>query len=152
MRSEVRILMVIAALSAFVAIHAQTGSSAAEQEFLMSVNRARQSQGLSALRWNEALATAARKHAAIMAQHGSAEHGFPGEPSLSSRVMQSGVHFVWLSENVILGSDVAAIEAEFLRSPKHRANILDPDMDTIGVGVVERGGQLFVVEDFAKVK
>jgi hypothetical protein len=30
--------------------------------------------------------------------------------------------------------------------------MLDADMDSIGVGVVERGGQLFAVEDFAKAK
>jgi uncharacterized protein YkwD len=39
-----------------------------------------------------------------------------------------------------------------LRSPNHRANILDSDMDSIGVGVADRGGQLFAVEDFSKAK
>ena len=45
-----------------------------------------------------------------------------------------------------------AIAAEFMSSPKHRANILDSDMDSVGIGVVERGGELFVVEDFSKAK
>jgi uncharacterized protein YkwD len=39
-----------------------------------------------------------------------------------------------------------------MRSSAHRANILDSDMDSIGIGVAERGGQLFVVEDFANAK
>jgi hypothetical protein len=30
--------------------------------------------------------------------------------------------------------------------------MLDSDMDSIGVGVVERRGQLFAVEDFSKAK
>jgi hypothetical protein len=30
--------------------------------------------------------------------------------------------------------------------------MLDADMDSIGVGVVEHGGQLFAVEDFSKAK
>jgi uncharacterized protein YkwD len=104
------------------------------------------------LKWNDSLAVAAHRHAALMAQHGAAEHGFPGEPSLASRVAQAGAHFVWLSENVIQGSGVETIQAEFLRSPNHRANIMDSDMDSVGVGVVERGGQLFAVEDFSKAK
>jgi uncharacterized protein YkwD len=37
-----------------------------------------------------------------------------------------------------------------MKSAPHRANILDREMDSIGVGVVEQGRELFVVEDFAQ--
>ena len=131
---------------------AQVGASAAEEQLFASVNRARRNVGLPALKWNESLAVAAKRHAAIMAQHGEAQHGFAGEPALASRVTQAGARFVWLSENVALGPRVETIEAEFLRSPNHRANILDSDMDSVGIGIVERGGQLFAVEDFSKAK
>jgi uncharacterized protein YkwD len=87
-----------------------------------------------------------------MAQRGSAEHGFAGEPGLASRVTQAGVRFVSLSENVAQGPGPEAIQTEFLNSSNHRANILDSDMDSVGIGVVERRGQLFAVEDFSKVK
>jgi len=146
------VAILIIGLAAFPAAQGQTGGSAAEQELFVSVNQARRAQGLPALRWNEALAMAARRHAGLMAQHGAAEHGFPGEPALAARVAQAGARFVWLSENVVQGSRVETIQAEFLRSPNHRANMLDAEMDSIGVGVVERGGQLFAVEDFSKAK
>ncbi|MGA7399443.1 MAG: CAP domain-containing protein [Candidatus Sulfotelmatobacter sp.] len=142
--------VLIIGVAAFSAAQAQTGS--AEQELFASVNRARRAQGVSALKWNEALAVAAHRHAALMAQHGAAEHGFPGEPALASRVTQAGARFVWLAENVVQGSSVEAIQAEFLRSANHRANMMDADMDSVGVGVVERDGQLFAVEDFSKAK
>jgi len=116
------------------------------------VNRTRRAWGLPDLKWNDALAAAARRHAGLMAQHGSAEHGYAGEPSLASRVTQAGAHFVWLAENVIQGSSPEGMQAGFLKSANHRANMLDPDMDSIGVGVAERGGQLFAVEDFSKAK
>jgi uncharacterized protein YkwD len=152
MRITLRVAAVlIIGLAALSSVQAQTGSGA-EQELFAAVNRARRAQGLPALKWNEALAVAAHRHAALMAQHGTSEHGFPGEPSLASRVTQAGAHFVWLSENVVQGSSVEAIQAEFLRSPNHRANMMDADMDSVGVGVVERGGQLFAVEDFSKAK
>ena len=49
-----------------------------ERELFASVNQARRAQGLASLRWDESLATAARRHAEAMAEHGSAQHGFEG--------------------------------------------------------------------------
>ncbi len=37
-------------------------------------------------------------------------------------------------------------------SPAHRANVLDRDMDSIGIGVVERHGQFFAVEDLSQAR
>jgi uncharacterized protein YkwD len=157
MRILIRRAVRRAALSVlgFSAILAQaqiSASAAAEQQLFFSVNRVRRSQGLPTLKWNEGLALAARRHAEVMARHGAVEHGFAGEPSLAARVSQTGVHFISLSENVCQGVGAAAVQAEFLHSPNHRANILDTDMNSVGIGVVERGGQLFVVEDFSKVR
>jgi uncharacterized protein YkwD len=142
-----------AIIASAIFVVAQTGKDReAELKLLESLNRARQQQGLPGLRWNNELAAAARKHAVVMARHGSAEHAFPGEPSLAGRVTQAGVKFSWLAENVCQGARADAIDAEFMNSPKHRANILDSDMNSVGIGVAERGGQLYAVEDFAKVK
>ena len=154
MRNAFRMAPVaIAVLVAFsVAAHAQTGASAAEQQLFASVNQARQEKGLAALRWNEALATAARRHAAWMAKRGEVEHAFPGEPALPARATQAGAKFVSLAENVARGATVGAIDDEFLQSANHRANMLDPEMDSIGVGVVERGGKVFAVIDFSKAR
>src|SRR5260370_4372943 len=80
--------------------YGQTATSRAERELFASVNQARQAQGLSPLRWDESLATAARRHAEAMAEHGSAQHGFEGEPSLSVRVKQAGAEFTSLSGTV----------------------------------------------------
>jgi len=132
--------------------YGQTATLRAEQELFASVNQARRAQGLSPLRWDESLAAAARRHAEAMAEHGSAQHGFEGEPSLSARVKQAGAHFSWLSENVTQGPSPQFIHTQFMKSPPHRANILDRDMDSIGVGVVEQGGQLFAVEDLSHAR
>lgn len=140
------------ALSAVLAAQGQAGASAPELELLAAANQARRAQGLPGLRWNDSLATAARKHAAVMAQHGAAEHGFPGEPGLASRVTQAGAHFSFLSEDVAQGPAAATIHEGFMKSANHRANILDSAMDSIGVGVVGRAGQLFAVEDFCKAR
>jgi uncharacterized protein YkwD len=132
--------------------YGQTPALRAERELFASVNQARRAQGLAPLRWDESLAAAARRHAEVMAERGSAQHGFEGEPSLSARVKQAGARFSWLSENVTQGPTPAFIHSQFMKSPAHRANIVDTDMDSIGVGVVEQGGQLFAVEDFSQAR
>jgi uncharacterized protein YkwD len=134
------------------ASYAQGSAVRAERELYASVNDARRAQGLPSLQWNESLAVAARRHAALMAERGTAQHAFEGEPSLSVRVKQAGVHFSWLSENVTQGPTAIFIHTQFMHSAAHRANIVDRDMDSVGVGVVEQGGQLFAVEDFAQVR
>jgi uncharacterized protein YkwD len=132
--------------------YGQTSVSRAERELFTSVNQARRAQGLGPLRWDERLAAAARRHAEVMAERGSAQHRFEGEPSLSARVKQAGARFHWLSENVTQGPTPRFIHSQFMNSPPHRANILDRDMDSIGVGVVERRGQLFAVEDLSQAR
>ena|SRR5438128_578354 len=131
---------------------AQNKAASPERELFNATNRERLAHGLPALQWNNALAVAARKHAGEMAHKDALSHQFPGEPSLPSRVKQAGAHFVWLSENVALGPSPSLIHAQFVKSPPHRANILDTDMNVVGIGIVERNGQLFAVEDFSKAK
>jgi uncharacterized protein YkwD len=48
--------------------------------------------------------------------------------------------------------NAATIHQSFMKSPQHRANILDPDMGSAGIGVAERNGHLYAVEDFSKAK
>ena len=131
---------------------AQNKAASPERELFNATNRERLAHGVPALQWNDALAVAARKHASEMAHKDALSHQFPGEPSLPSRVKQAGAHFVWLSENVALGPNPSIIHAEFVKSPPHRANILDTDMNVMGIGIVERNGELFAVEDFSKAK
>jgi uncharacterized protein YkwD len=153
MRIAIRLaVLVMMGSSVILAAQTQPAASAAEQQLLGSVNQTRRAQALPDLKWNETLAVAARRHAALMSEHGSAEHGYAGEPTLASRVTKAGGHFVWLAENVMQGTSAEGIQEGFLKSANHRANMVDSDMDSIGVGVVERGGRVFAVEDFSKAK
>jgi uncharacterized protein YkwD len=131
---------------------AQQKTSDVERALLNSINQERTAHGLGALQWNDALADSARKHAQRMASHGSISHQFSGEPDLAARARAAGVHYTWLAENVDEGPNAPTIHQSFMKSAPHRANILDGDMDSAGIGVVARRGQLFAVEDFAKVK
>lgn len=131
---------------------AQTHATPAEKYLFEAANRERKKAGLPPLKWNEPLAIAARAHAKEMARQNTLSHRLPGEAALPGRAAKAGAHFTWLSENIVQSRDAAGAHSQFMQSPAHRANLLDGDMNTIGIGVVERHGQVFVVEDFAQRK
>lgn len=128
---------------------ARVGPSAAEQTIFDLANRERAALKLPPLKWNTGLATSARQHAQKMAQAGTLSHQFPGETDMGMRVRMAGVRFSSVAENVAQGPSAAVLHQEWMHSPAHRDNILDPELDSLGVAVVERNGELFAVQDFA---
>jgi len=122
---------------------------AAERALFDATNRERAAQGLPALAWDAALATAAQRHTARMAEEHAISHQFPGEAALLDRTSQAGAHFSLVAENVAEGPDTETIHEGWMHSPGHRANILDAQLTVIGIAVVSRGRQLYAVQDFA---
>jgi hypothetical protein len=120
-----------------------------EQQVMDLANADRAQHGLAPLKWDPALAQAAAAHAQLMAQQPALSHQYPGEPALDARCGAAGAHFRSIEENVALAPSPQALEQEWMNSPLHRANILNGSMDTMGVGLVRRGGNYYAVEDFA---
>ena len=120
-----------------------------EQELFRLTNRDRGAAGLPGLQWNEWLAEAALKHAEEMARHRTLSHQFPGEPGLRDRIAATELRSNSEGENVALGTGAAQMQDDWMHSPGHRANILDPKFNAIGIAVVRRGDQLYAVADFA---
>jgi hypothetical protein len=135
-------------------LQAQTGErvpqpAKAEQLFAMA-NETRTQQGRGRLEWDQALADAALKHCMRMAAEGSISHRYGDEPDVSARASEAGAHFSLIEENIAVGSYPSRIHQEWLDSPGHRANLLNPEIDRIGVAVVAAQGVLFAVADYAK--
>lgn len=139
------LLLVWAALR--TAAHAQTVS---EQYLLSAINGERSAHGLGSLRSDDSLRQAAQQHAGVMAARGAISHQFSGETELSARAADAGARFSRIAENVAEGASVIGLHDALMRSPGHRANILDPAVDAVGIAVVSRRGQLYAVEDFAR--
>jgi hypothetical protein len=129
---------------------AQRGGTSAEQALFDSANRERVAQRLPPLRWDTALARSASQHAQRMAQQNLLSHQFPGEPDLTARATRAGARFSTIAENVAEGPSAANIHAQWMKSPPHRANLLDTDLDSVGIAVAQRNGMLFAVEDFSR--
>jgi uncharacterized protein YkwD len=120
-----------------------------EQAIFDLANRERTARNLPRLKWNAKLAAAARAHAQKMAQAGTLSHQFSGEMDMGMRIRVAGLRFRSAAENVAQGPSAAVLHQEWMHSPAHRENILDPELDSLGVAVVRRNGQLFAVQDFA---
>ncbi len=129
---------------------ARQNTTDTERALFDSANRERTARGLSPLKWDKTLARAAHKHALLMAQKNSLSHQFPGEPALNVRAMRAGARFTEIAENVAEAPSAGVIHAQWMKSPPHRGNLLDPDLDSVGIAVAVRKRQLFAVEDFAR--
>jgi hypothetical protein len=121
-----------------------------EQQVFELANADRAQQGIPLLKWDPALAQAASEHADMMAQQPALSHQYPGEPDLVARAGAAGAHFRSIAENVALAPSPQALEKEWMNSAPHRANLLNPAMNVMGVGLVKRGGNYYAVEDFAE--
>jgi hypothetical protein len=119
------------------------------RQLMEATNTDRAQQGLGPLKWNPALARAAQKHAELMVGQRTLLHQYGGEADVDTRVRQEGAHFHVAAENLAAAQTPAALETAWMHSPRHRANILDPRLNEIGVGIVRQGGYLWAVEDFS---
>jgi uncharacterized protein YkwD len=134
---------------------AQPPTASAERALFEAANRERTAKGLAPLRWDESLATAAREHAQLLAQRNVLSHQLPGEPALEDRARQAGARYSVIAENVADGLTPDAIHSGWMHSAPHRANLLAPELTSVGIAVVasqERkitGRILFAVEDFS---
>jgi uncharacterized protein YkwD len=122
--------------------------SVAEQYLFSAANAERAQRGLQPLKWDETLHRAAQRHAGEMAARESISHQYPGELDLAERGHAAGAKFTVIAENVAEAWSAPVIHDAWMQSPDHRANLLDPRVNSIGISVLRRRGQLYAVEDF----
>jgi uncharacterized protein YkwD len=122
--------------------------SESEQIFALA-NHARRIAGVAQLKWDPSLAAAALYHCKWMVHAGPIAHRYDGEPDLSVRAADKGARFGMIEENVAIGPTAAGVHEEWMESPGHRANLLSPDVDNVGIAVIASRGVLYAVADYA---
>jgi hypothetical protein len=119
-------------------------------QIVQLVNQARAEAGAGPLQWDTALAEAARQHCLRMATEESIEDQFDGEPALTERASHAGAHFGLIAESAAVGSAPTDIHGGWMRSPDDRSNLLNPQIDRIGVAVIASRGKLYAVADLER--
>lgn len=148
--SVLRLLVPLLLVAASFAQSVPSFDAQAEQQIFQLVNRERHSRGLATLTFDERLQRAARKHSSLMASRGEVEHQLAGEPKLAFRLGEVELRYDASGENVARTSDAARAHVALMNSPGHRANILDPQFNSIGIGVVNTPDGIYVTQDFAR--
>jgi uncharacterized protein YkwD len=110
--------------------------SRTERALFDLTNTAREKENLAPLKFNATLLKVAREHSANMAAKKEMKHELDGQKP-SDRVKAAGYRYSRMGENIAL-SDRQPLQTVFrgwMESPGHRANILNPDFEEIGIGV-----------------
>ena len=116
---------------------------------LALANQSRQQAGAPPLTLDTGLSEAARTHAQAMLEARQLSHQFDGEPSLAVRVSATTqLQLDQEGENVALDYDAQHGHEHLMLSPPHRANLLNPAYNVVGLGVVRSGDRLYIVQDF----
>ena len=122
-----------------------------ERRLVDLTNEARTEAGLKPVVWDANLGAAAHAHAVLMAQQGGQiSHRYPGEADLPERAAGAGAHFSVIAENIAGGTSPGQIHGAWMQSQVHHDNLMNANIDHIGVGLISAHGTLYAVADFTK--
>jgi uncharacterized protein YkwD len=114
-------------------------TSPAEDRLAALVNQARERRDLPRLRLRATLSAYAHHHSRQMATANLLFHTSDFNVICCWR---------WIAENIGFAPDVLTVHRAFMESDEHRANILDPTMRGLGIGVVFDGLRIWATEIF----
>lgn len=114
---------------------------------LVQVNQARAAVGAPPLRLSSAMSAVATAWSTHLADSGTCPGGLAHNPSFSTQIPR-GWHLA--GENVACNTspDALGLETQWMNSPPHRANILNPAYTDIGIGIVIRGRTVWGTQNF----
>lgn len=122
--------------------------ASARSEVLALVNQERAKVGCSPLSTSAPLTSLAQNFSEDMAARGFFDHTDPDGDTPWDRAAQAGVQGLG-AENIARGqADAQAVMEGWMNSEGHRANILNCDYKTIGIGVHEGSGGPWWVQNF----
>lgn len=121
------------------------GLTADEKQMLDLVNAERIKAGLKPLQIDMKLVDLARKKSRDMIQNNYFGHTSPVYGTPFEMMKSAGITYRYAGENLAGAPTVQKAHGGLMNSPGHRANILSPNYNRIGIGVVEGGpyGKMF---------
>lgn len=137
-----------------------------ERQMLDLINAERTSRGLDPLTLELRLNDSSEDHSSWMDDTGNFSHTGAGGSNPGDRMRDAGFEFsgnwTW-GENVAyqsergapgIADDVVNLHEALMNSPGHRANILNPNFEVIGIGIEEGDGRgfdaVYVTQNFAR--
>lgn len=114
------------------------GANGYANELIRGVNASRAQMGLSQLDFNRRLSRAAMTHACDMQRNGFFAHQGSDGSNSHERVKRVGYRTCLTAENLAHGYPQAmTVVNGWLNSPGHRRNMLQPDVQEMGVAITQ---------------
>ncbi len=125
--------------------------SSEEARMLELVNQARNSVGLPSLYVEQRLTDFARSYSQEMIQYNFFGHVSPVSGNLQQRIQARGITgWTLAGENIAKAPNVEVAFQALMNSSSHRENILRPEFNCIGIGVVAGPGGLYITQEFMR--
>jgi uncharacterized protein YkwD len=129
-------LILVNILAAPISVAAQQ-VNVSQSTLLQSHNRERREQDLPPLKLNQALVTSAQRKAQAMLQSDCWSHYCPDGKSPWDFFQEAGYEYQVAGENLAEGfPNVEDVMVAWMNSPTHRDNIIKPDYEEVGFGIV----------------
>lgn len=120
-----------------------------ESQMLVLVNAERRKLGLKLLAGDEQLKKVARAHSADMLTRGYFSHQSPEGKDPFDRMKQAGISYRHAGENLAYAPTLTEAHKGLMKSPGHRAAILNKSFGRIGIGIVDGGKNgLMISQEF----
>ncbi len=115
-------------------------------------NEERAKAGLPALQYDENLAEVARAHSVDMDLRSFFAHDNPDGQTPFDRMEAAGFRYSYAAENIAWNQrSPEAVMTAWMNSPGHRANILNPNVTYVGIGLhIAADGSYYWTQNFLK--
>jgi hypothetical protein len=110
-----------------------------ESKMINLVNQERTSRGLNALTFSPKLRNLGRLHSGDMFQRGYFSHFSPEGKTVADRAKENNVDYLIIGENLAYAPNLDLAHKGLMNSEGHRANILSPEYNQIGIGILDGG-------------
>ena len=120
----------------------------AERKLFALMNEERERRGLEPLTWCEKCAEVARLHSKDMYEEGYFSHVDVDGFDPFDRMRRAKIAYEAAGENLAIAPSVAEAHRSLLASPDHRANMLRPSFDEVGIGIYRGPYGLMCTEVF----
>lgn len=147
------VLIVIIAISfsflQFQSLSTVQASQSPSQQAVALLNKDRVQNGLEPLAYNQELTSLAEYYALDMMGRNFFAHNDPEGLTPFDRMQKRGITYRYAGENLALNDTIEGAQAAFMNSSTHRANVLNPNFTSVGIGVkYAANGKVYVVQEF----
>jgi len=110
-----------------------------ENQLISLVNKERAVAGLQTLEKIDTLTQIGRSHSSDMFKRGYFAHSSPEGNNVSDRALEKNYVFLVIGENLAYAPTVPLAHKGLMDSKGHRENLLSPEFNKIGIGIMDGG-------------